>query len=334
MKATMELPASVAVIEAALEGLVGANMVLIAEGLVPLSPVDAGVRYKKEPSGFEEWNIATKVVKLGHGDCEDLAAWECAGIRMTQDPGAMVIIEPVGTSSNYHATVLLSSGQRIDVCRELGMGAHPPGTVIRDHSGTTMATRVVSGAVGAEQPPYPPQYKNINVPINTNTGQPHIAWGSPRWSSTHKKYFYPQPKRAGDFDIDAGQRLWGVKKGEAQTGFPGGIFPGWAYISEQNMRAPQAPAGGGPIVRYHGGTSAATSTPVLTSSLFSDAPVTPQPPAGDAYDPYYDPNYDPYGWQGAGYGTYGPQFPYGDPYADYYPVRYEDLYDVPEEFLP
>lgn len=128
MRACLHLPPSIALIEAALQGLVAANKVLIETGVIPISPLDAGVRYQAEDSGFEDWNIGSRVVSLGHGDCEDLNGWECAGIQLEEDPDAQLIIVRTGRR-RFHAVVELSSGEIVDVCPELGMGARDGVTI-------------------------------------------------------------------------------------------------------------------------------------------------------------------------------------------------------------
>jgi len=65
--ASLRLPDSAAVIEAALEGLVLANLVLIDTGLVPPFPHDAEVIYKLEPVGEEDWKLAHNVMHDGWG---------------------------------------------------------------------------------------------------------------------------------------------------------------------------------------------------------------------------------------------------------------------------
>lgn len=123
MRATLFLPPSRVLIEAALTGLVAANRVLIQTGIVPPSPLDSRVRYKREASGLEEWNIASQCVKLGYGDCEDLNGWECARIQLEEDPDAHAIIVKTGPRT-YHCVTELSSGEIVDVCPELGMRPH------------------------------------------------------------------------------------------------------------------------------------------------------------------------------------------------------------------
>lgn len=123
MKATLRLPSDVPVIEAALEGLVLANVVQMEQGLVVSSPLDprAHVRYQREPSGYEDWNLASIMQRLRYGDCEDIAAWEAAGFRYRgDDDGARVMLYRTGPRL-YHAVCELSSGEIVDSCPALGM---------------------------------------------------------------------------------------------------------------------------------------------------------------------------------------------------------------------
>lgn len=123
MKATLILPSNVAVLEGALEGLVCADVALMEMGVVPSSPLDddAHVRYQREQSGYEDWAIASRVMSLGYGDCEDLASWEAAGYRFTgEDEGARAVLYKSGPNM-YHCVCLLSSGEIVDVCPALGM---------------------------------------------------------------------------------------------------------------------------------------------------------------------------------------------------------------------
>ncbi len=120
-RATVNLPSSVCVIEALLDGLVQADQLLIKAGLVPPSPLYAGVRYRRESTGLEEWNIATIVLKNRAGDCEDLNSWAVAGLRESgEDPGARMILYRTGPRL-FHAVGQLSSGEIYDVCPALGM---------------------------------------------------------------------------------------------------------------------------------------------------------------------------------------------------------------------
>jgi len=169
MRASLELPNSRVLIEAALTGLVAVNEVLIQTGVVPPSPLDAGVRYKREGSGLEDWNNAYKVTKLGWGDCEDLAAWECAGIRLDGDDGAHCIIVPTGPRT-WHCVVVLSNGEIIDVCPELGMHPSKAGT----HA--PISTEGV-GALEWYQAPRANEYIGAGVATAVTAAPRRPAWG-------------------------------------------------------------------------------------------------------------------------------------------------------------
>jgi len=90
----------------------------------------SGVRYRPEPLGSERWRDVPTVLMDGFGDCEDLACWRAAelrvrdGIRATpaytwrREPGFRV----------YHVVVRLPDGRIDDPSARLGMHrrARPP----------------------------------------------------------------------------------------------------------------------------------------------------------------------------------------------------------------
>jgi hypothetical protein len=119
VRATLPLPDVAAVVEAALEGLVLSDVVLIESGLVPPYPYDTGVVYRLEPPGEEVWKLAHDVISDGWGDCEDLAAWVAAGHRVTgRDEDARVVLIKTGVNK-LHAVVLLGDGAIEDPSRIL-----------------------------------------------------------------------------------------------------------------------------------------------------------------------------------------------------------------------
>jgi hypothetical protein len=149
VRITMDIPVDIEAMEAALEGLVELNRVLIERGDVPMSPADAGVIYQREGRGLEEWRNAGEVVAAGSGDCEDLNGWLAAGYRASgYDPYARVALEQTG-SKTFHAVVELSSGERVDCCPELGMRVPTAGEDEGVGFGLPrFITRVVSRAAG------------------------------------------------------------------------------------------------------------------------------------------------------------------------------------------
>ena len=86
--------------------------------------VSAGrVRWKPEPPGDEHFDLSTTVAKRGWGDCDDLAPWRAAELRVTgQDPEAYSYVYPSGPH-RWHAIVRRGDGSDEDPSRAAGMGA-------------------------------------------------------------------------------------------------------------------------------------------------------------------------------------------------------------------
>ncbi len=121
----------------ALECLTQINMWHFKRGVVtPL--FDAGIRYKAEPPGEENWNDALICMGSGYGDCEDLAAYYCAERRVLYGEKARCVIKqkffspeevkstgyPVVPKNGIfliHCMVELPNGQTIDPSKLLGM---------------------------------------------------------------------------------------------------------------------------------------------------------------------------------------------------------------------
>lgn len=120
IKMTCEIPPHAACVEAVLEGIVLADVVLIQYGTVPAFPHDVkGVRYQLEPPGEEDWKLALGVIRDGWGDCEDLACWCAAGLRASgQDPAARVRVVRTGRGK-LHAVVQCGDGTFWDPSIEL-----------------------------------------------------------------------------------------------------------------------------------------------------------------------------------------------------------------------
>lgn len=120
--AILHIPTSAQMYEAALEGLTREDEILIASGEAPASVYDSGARYRTERN--DVWRHAADVAKDGWGDCEDLAAYLAAGLRVSgEDPDARVITYQTGPR-RYHAVVERGSGVVEDPSLALGM--RPP----------------------------------------------------------------------------------------------------------------------------------------------------------------------------------------------------------------
>lgn len=113
-----DIPPSPEVLEAFLEGMTALNTAIIrAENLPSVYDV---ARYKREPRGREEWLHAAKVAARGTGDCEDLAAYRAAELRVREGEPARVAVVRTGART-LHAVVERADGSIEDVARALGM---------------------------------------------------------------------------------------------------------------------------------------------------------------------------------------------------------------------
>lgn len=93
---------------------------------------ESGVRYQREPHGVEEWQDALETVRRGHGDCEDLASYRAAELRVRYGIPAIadftlreVPQEDGSVTRVFHIIVRGPGGYREDPSRLLGMGARP-----------------------------------------------------------------------------------------------------------------------------------------------------------------------------------------------------------------
>ncbi len=90
---------------------------------------EAGVRYTRhDPS--ERWQLPSETAARGGGDCEDLASWRCAELRLRGE-SCRVVVKRTGPRV-LHAVVERDDGSIEDPSRRLGMG--------RERIGSSMAT--------------------------------------------------------------------------------------------------------------------------------------------------------------------------------------------------
>ncbi len=108
-------------LDAALSGLqrLAEAELSMAGGFPPL--YETGVRYVREPRGQERWLPPSEVLRRGQGDCEDLAAYRAAELRLTgEDPHAEARVVRTGPRT-WHAVVLREDGDWEDPSAGLGM---------------------------------------------------------------------------------------------------------------------------------------------------------------------------------------------------------------------
>jgi hypothetical protein len=93
-------PEHFAPLQIALEGLTKINEWHIARALKraqkglgnPIAPLYAsGVVYKEDPPGEENWKDVHACIKDGHADCDRLAAWRTAELRVAGIPAEPVL---------------------------------------------------------------------------------------------------------------------------------------------------------------------------------------------------------------------------------------------------
>lgn len=104
------------ILNAALESVTRGAESEIASGQAPLATnaIKANrIRWRPEPPGDEHFDLPSTAMRRGWGDCDDLAPWHAAGLRLTgEDPEAISIVRPSGPG-RWHAIVQRSDG-RID----------------------------------------------------------------------------------------------------------------------------------------------------------------------------------------------------------------------------
>jgi hypothetical protein len=120
--ATIHVPTSAVFYEAAIEGLTRMNEeILAAADFPPL--YQSGVGYRKEAE--DTWRHADDVYCSGWGDCEDLASWRAAELRLSgEDPSARVYVYRSGPL-RFHAVVARGNGRIEDPSVILGMRVSP-----------------------------------------------------------------------------------------------------------------------------------------------------------------------------------------------------------------
>jgi hypothetical protein len=161
---------SAPVLNAALEGVTRLNEELLKEGAVPTfrEAVDH-VRWKPEPPGGEHFDHAGIVDHRGWGDCDDLAPWHAASLRVTgEDPKARAVARRSGPN-RWHCEVLRHDGSKDDPSIEAGM-PHPGGVV-----GTRAATLPVMFQRSSVSGVYMPVPHLAMRPVQDRHGRPE-AW--------------------------------------------------------------------------------------------------------------------------------------------------------------
>lgn len=119
-----EAHVSAPVLDAALEATTRLNESLIKSGAAPtFDKALTRVKWKPEPFTEEHFDHAQEVIRRGWGDCDDLAPWHAASLRVTgEDVGARAKVRRSGPR-RWHAIVVRSDGSIDDPSKAAGMGA-------------------------------------------------------------------------------------------------------------------------------------------------------------------------------------------------------------------
>jgi hypothetical protein len=79
----------------------------------------SGVVYKRDPAGQEPWRTIPEILERGAGDCEDVACWKAAELRLK---GIRAHAIPKTRDGRmWHIVVRLPGGRIIDPSKRLGM---------------------------------------------------------------------------------------------------------------------------------------------------------------------------------------------------------------------
>ncbi|HUO51299.1 MAG TPA: hypothetical protein VMT93_02170 [Gemmatimonadaceae bacterium] len=120
---TLTEPARLEALAHLLEALTLVNVAWLREQ--PDAPwlYESGVRYEEEPPGRDEWQDIPETIKRREGDCEDLACWRLAELRVRslEDARPFVKCSVYGPRTVYHVAVRRSDGRIEDPSRVLGM---------------------------------------------------------------------------------------------------------------------------------------------------------------------------------------------------------------------
>lgn len=124
MRVTILIPNERTVLEAALQGLVAVNMAMMAKRRRFPDLYVAGVRYQAETrEGPEDWQNAEELLRSRRGDCEDLAAYRTAWLRVYMGERARARVVPSQRMpGKWHAILQRGDGVTEDPSERLGMG--------------------------------------------------------------------------------------------------------------------------------------------------------------------------------------------------------------------
>lgn len=81
---------------------------------------ESGVRYQTQPAGCEHFKPIPLILRAGNADCDQLAPWRAAELRVRHGIKAMPEVRQMGPAL-YHVYVRFPDGSVEDVSARLGM---------------------------------------------------------------------------------------------------------------------------------------------------------------------------------------------------------------------
>jgi hypothetical protein len=114
---------------ALLEALTTANVAYLLKHPHTPNLYESGVRYEEEPPGRDEWQDIPDTISRRTGDCEDLACWRVAELRVRGGQKhamhGVTVAEIPGPDgklvTTFHIRVVHENGATEDPSRVLGM---------------------------------------------------------------------------------------------------------------------------------------------------------------------------------------------------------------------
>lgn len=105
-----------------LEALIAANVAYLRARHVKRL-YESGIVYREEAPHMDEWQDIPETLARGFGDCEDLACWRIAELRVRDDEHALPYLGRADREDHvlYHVKVRRVDGSLEDPSRILGM---------------------------------------------------------------------------------------------------------------------------------------------------------------------------------------------------------------------
>ncbi len=105
------------------EALIATNMAFLKNRPETPGLYASGIRYVEEPPGQEDWQDIPETLSRRTGDCEDLACWRIAELRVRDGEHALPFLKCAERDGHvlYHVAVRRIDGSLEDPSRVLGM---------------------------------------------------------------------------------------------------------------------------------------------------------------------------------------------------------------------